>query len=663
VANYPNSLDSFATNRADGTAMATTHKTDHNEVNDAINKIEAELGVLPKGAYASVRARLDATGSGNKALVYNVVTDYAAPVYTTEAAAAAGTSAVTAIQNAINAANSAGGGTVFFPAGFYRISTTLTSYANVKLVGDGMDHVTLLADDVTGDTLTITATYNVSSNLTANVVFDDRTAAVVSGASFAAGDLVMLSDTTAINDGPSGSNTRWITRIAAISSNTLSFDEHCPALLFASATGGKVQKISTGMLRGVEVKDITFKVVSEGTTENRSSAIHLEGCLDALIERVMVRGYAGQSAGQPIWIKWSRGTHIRNCHFFYIVDAASTLLNNCRTIDVYGSTDTSVIGCSFQKCADAICFNYSPYSLTANNTIGGAAADRGQISPGPLPVAGDTGGRAIKYLWGCNFGRVIGNVIQSQAYDGIRFHDCAYCHADSNTIFHSQDRAIYVLAGDHATKTWNHHNIVSNNQIIYQIGRVVSGTQAFTYCISVSAGDNNSVQNNTIYWARATNNDTGTLGIWVDSGCLNTNISGNVIDQVPGWGILVDSTSGSSIISGNVVKSANIGIKTSTGAGGNVIEANQLLSCTTGYTLHSTDIGYETSGTASTSSSTTVVVTHGLSTTPTRIILTPRGNPGGAWWATALTSTQFTITLAVSGTVTFDWRACLGDKQ
>jgi hypothetical protein len=58
ASSYPTGLDSFATNRADGTAMATTHALDHNNANDAVNKIEAELGISPSGAAATVAARI-----------------------------------------------------------------------------------------------------------------------------------------------------------------------------------------------------------------------------------------------------------------------------------------------------------------------------------------------------------------------------------------------------------------------------------------------------------------------------------------------------------------------------------------------------------------------------------------------------------------------------
>jgi hypothetical protein len=47
AAQFPTALDSFPTNRADATAAATTHAADHNDGNDAINKIEREIGLIP----------------------------------------------------------------------------------------------------------------------------------------------------------------------------------------------------------------------------------------------------------------------------------------------------------------------------------------------------------------------------------------------------------------------------------------------------------------------------------------------------------------------------------------------------------------------------------------------------------------------------------------
>jgi hypothetical protein len=55
---YPGTLDNFATSRADADNQATTHPDDHNNANDAINKIEAELGVNPSGSAADVAAAI-----------------------------------------------------------------------------------------------------------------------------------------------------------------------------------------------------------------------------------------------------------------------------------------------------------------------------------------------------------------------------------------------------------------------------------------------------------------------------------------------------------------------------------------------------------------------------------------------------------------------------
>ncbi len=57
---YPSSLDSFPTNRSNTTQQSNTHPGDHNNFADAINKIEAELGTVPKGSYSSVKSRLAA---------------------------------------------------------------------------------------------------------------------------------------------------------------------------------------------------------------------------------------------------------------------------------------------------------------------------------------------------------------------------------------------------------------------------------------------------------------------------------------------------------------------------------------------------------------------------------------------------------------------------
>jgi hypothetical protein len=58
---FPGALDAHPTNHTDNESMGTIHATVHNDIADAINKIEAELGADPSGVnYTTVKARLAA---------------------------------------------------------------------------------------------------------------------------------------------------------------------------------------------------------------------------------------------------------------------------------------------------------------------------------------------------------------------------------------------------------------------------------------------------------------------------------------------------------------------------------------------------------------------------------------------------------------------------
>ncbi len=60
---YPGGIDAFPTNRTNNTAMAGNHPGDHNDLADAVNKIEQTLGVDPQGSFDTVVERLDSGGS------------------------------------------------------------------------------------------------------------------------------------------------------------------------------------------------------------------------------------------------------------------------------------------------------------------------------------------------------------------------------------------------------------------------------------------------------------------------------------------------------------------------------------------------------------------------------------------------------------------------
>jgi len=104
-------------------------------------------GSDPFGLYVPWGANY--TFSGN---VYNVQTD---PRLTLKAAGDGVTNDAPAIQAAVNAANAAGGGVVYMPAGTYKISGSsgnlITLRSNVVLEGAGMDVSVLSASDTAGN--------------------------------------------------------------------------------------------------------------------------------------------------------------------------------------------------------------------------------------------------------------------------------------------------------------------------------------------------------------------------------------------------------------------------------------------------------------------------------------------------------------------------------
>jgi hypothetical protein len=62
---YPTSLDSFTNPTSTDTLDSATvpHAAQHDNINDAVLAIETELGTLPKGTFANVKARLAAYAS------------------------------------------------------------------------------------------------------------------------------------------------------------------------------------------------------------------------------------------------------------------------------------------------------------------------------------------------------------------------------------------------------------------------------------------------------------------------------------------------------------------------------------------------------------------------------------------------------------------------
>lgn len=90
----------------------------------------------------------------------------------------------TAITKALEAANSAGGGVVQFPAGTYLISSTLTLYSNVALVGDGWGTTKIKLKNASNTTIAKTSSYETTTRTNVHIegiTFDGNKAGNTSG--------------------------------------------------------------------------------------------------------------------------------------------------------------------------------------------------------------------------------------------------------------------------------------------------------------------------------------------------------------------------------------------------------------------------------------------------------------------------------------------------
>jgi hypothetical protein len=327
--NFPTSLDTtdeIPNSRSNATVMAGNHPEDHNDLADAILALEAKVGVNSSAVTSTLDYKVSNASSANPghshsgaaltgvleanitdgsllarvasaetisgAWTFNAgkILDKGSLVYDVKAFGAVGDNATNdtvAIQAAIDAANTASGGTVFFPKGTY-LSNKLTTYTAVNLIGVG-PHATIVKLRDTQNTALLTTSGFVTTDTAGGIhsfriqgiAFDGNKANQASNADSGCvqiyGYNYRISDVKIRNAESVGLYTNYETGTGAPGPNGLSMESRLDDVeVYSSGTDGIFWNgPHDSVWVGVDAHENAAKGINVGA---RGNALHAIGC-------------------------------------------------------------------------------------------------------------------------------------------------------------------------------------------------------------------------------------------------------------------------------------------------------------------------------------------------------------------------------------------------
>lgn len=510
----------------------------------------------------------------------------------------------TAINNAINfVANqsfgSSSGGCVLLPTGTYKCNSSINLKSNVKLIGT-------------------------------NVTLDFST---------------------------SGANGVVCSSVSNIELHSISVtsDPNHYGVYLTGTSNAKLNNVNTtGGYYGCAIQNSSSNVIVENSSFNNAGSASGTGLQVYQSSNIFISKCKANN-------NYSHGFVLWNADYVSIVQCQAN--NNGNTANNFGGgivVSLGVTHCVVDACLmlgnvfagldldmqqNQAPLNTDSYSIFSNNIIKDTQSTTGC-------------GIFLQYGNYCNLDN---NLIYNCGY-GIQLKNSNHANINNNKIYNASYRGIYLTSTSGTNNVYN--NVTANE--INGGATVVNASSSMTL--------NN--QNNVIVSGNIFSSSTYE-GISM-SGCNYVKFTGNILDNMC---ITASSypytiyigTSNNINISENVINSASgsnycIGVD---GSSTVVIVRNNNIYGSYTYLFSS---GYrptvytgnyikgnptDAEGTASIAASgTTVVVNHGLSTTPTNIVITPQGNLGNVW-VSSITSTQFTINCSVApaSATTVSWQA------
>jgi hypothetical protein len=347
---------------------------------------------------------------------------------------------------------------------------------------------------------------------------------------------------------------------------------------------------------------------------------------------------------------------VQNCHIYNAGDYAQGSSYWGHGLGMYYSSNCVVDHCHIHDVASGGCYFYCEDDSTAqtvnNNQITHNLVERTYTSG----ISFGRRGAEDSTSYDLHQGNIVRNCGIDGTHPGINVgYDGTtkgvYCAVTGNVVYcddeYDSDAGI-ALAGDYCSITGNVVKNINHHNILIQ-------------------GDYNTIVGNVVDESRT----EGYSGIYLD-GNYN-DVSGNMVTNLVGYGIWcypLSTTSNYNHIHGNTIDTADVGLRASAGATGNIMEGNVIRNTSAGYQIYDSgtstvirrNSGWltEASGTATIVSGQALVnVTHGLSATPTKITATGSSVDTNALYINTVGSSTFRINSAgnVGGNRTVYWRA------
>ncbi|HYH49649.1 MAG TPA: glycosyl hydrolase family 28-related protein [Acidimicrobiia bacterium] len=357
-----------------------------------------------------------------------------------------------AINAAVQAANAAGGGTVYAPIGTYLLSSGLTLLERVILAGAGPYLTTFKL--ASGQTVTAQGTGLAwaapTTTLSADADANDTTITVASTAAFSAGDYAVLADSALPNPGgPTNRNGEMI-RVRSVDSATQITVAGVIRDTYTTARSAALFRMVP--LVGPGLRDAAF--VSAAPTTNTTQLVNFAVCVGVNISNCFFSDSAGP------------GLSLRNCIDTLVSRVrAEDLLDDPGSgmlgygIQVLGACDNVIIEASeFRRCRHGVTTGGSsnPAGVPRNLLVTGctasetteAAFDTHQHG-GQITFSGNqvVGGRSDGFQVRSPDTRIIGNSISRMVGTGIHISDNPHGAVIADNIIRHCDEGIFLNAG------------------------------------------------------------------------------------------------------------------------------------------------------------------------------------------------------------------------